>query len=129
MTPLIQSLITIVLFIAILGILVVIHEIGHFVTARLSNVRVLEFGVGFERGFRSEREDWIMTMVAAGMGICFLPEYSAVHPGIRHRLVVNPEVVRAVSVVSVAGRALPPAAVAFIKQALSYEWPGSVPRA
>ena len=25
----------------------VIHEIGHFVTARLANVRVLEFGVGF----------------------------------------------------------------------------------
>ena len=47
MTGLVQSIITIVLFIAILGILVVIHEIGHFVTARLSNVRVLEFGVGF----------------------------------------------------------------------------------
>ena len=48
-----------------------------------------EFGVGFQRGFRSEREDWIMTMVAAGMGICFLPEYSAIHPGIRHRLRVR----------------------------------------
>ena len=51
MTPIIQSItqsmLTIVLFIAILGILVVIHEIGHFVTARLANVRVLEFGVGF----------------------------------------------------------------------------------
>ena len=46
-TAIFQSIITIVLFIAILGILVVIHEIGHFVTARLANVRVLEFGVGF----------------------------------------------------------------------------------
>jgi regulator of sigma E protease len=46
-TGLVQSIITIVLFIGILGILVVIHEIGHFVTARLANVRVLEFGVGF----------------------------------------------------------------------------------
>jgi regulator of sigma E protease len=42
-----QSIITVVLFLAILGILVVIHELGHFVTARLANVRVLEFGVGF----------------------------------------------------------------------------------
>ena len=42
-----QSIITIVLFIAILGVLVVIHELGHFVTARLANVRVLEFGIGF----------------------------------------------------------------------------------
>jgi regulator of sigma E protease len=46
-TGFIQSIITIVLFFAILGILVVIHEIGHFVTARLANVRVLEFGIGF----------------------------------------------------------------------------------
>ena len=30
-----------------LGVLVVIHELGHFVTARLAGVRVLEFGLGF----------------------------------------------------------------------------------
>src|SRR5688572_24754349 len=47
MTGFFQSIITIVLFLAILGILVVIHELGHFVTARLANVRVLEFGIGF----------------------------------------------------------------------------------
>ena len=47
MTGFLQSIITVVLFIAILGILVVIHELGHFVTARLANVRVLEFGIGF----------------------------------------------------------------------------------
>lgn len=47
MTGAIQSLITIVLFVLILGVLVVIHELGHFVTARLAKVRVLEFGVGF----------------------------------------------------------------------------------
>jgi regulator of sigma E protease len=47
MTGFAQSIITIVLFLAILGILVVIHELGHFVTARLAGVRVLEFGLGF----------------------------------------------------------------------------------
>ena len=47
MTGLLQSLITIVLFILILGGLVLIHELGHFVTARLAGVRVLEFGIGF----------------------------------------------------------------------------------
>ena len=36
MTGFFQSIITIVLFLAILGILVVIHELGHFVTARLA---------------------------------------------------------------------------------------------
>jgi regulator of sigma E protease len=42
-----QSIVTIVLFFVILGGLVIFHELGHFVTARLANVRVLEFGVGF----------------------------------------------------------------------------------
>ncbi len=47
MTGFFQSIITVVLFLAILGVLVVIHELGHFVTARLFGVKVLEFGLGF----------------------------------------------------------------------------------
>jgi regulator of sigma E protease len=47
MTGALQSVITIVLFVLILGLLVIIHELGHFVTARLARVRVLEFGIGF----------------------------------------------------------------------------------
>jgi regulator of sigma E protease len=39
--------ITIVLFVVVLGGLVLIHELGHFITARLAGVRVLEFGIGF----------------------------------------------------------------------------------
>jgi regulator of sigma E protease len=42
-----------------LGALVLVHEIGHFVTARLARVRVLEFGIGFPpraRVLRSEGE-------------------------------------------------------------------------
>jgi regulator of sigma E protease len=36
-----------ILFIVILGGLVIVHELGHYLTARLFNVRVLEFGIGF----------------------------------------------------------------------------------
>ncbi|HVL52653.1 MAG TPA: M50 family metallopeptidase [Vitreimonas sp.] len=43
----IGTIVTIVLFFTILGSLVVVHEVGHFVTARLAKVRVLEFGIGF----------------------------------------------------------------------------------
>jgi regulator of sigma E protease len=46
-TAALQSLITIVIFFVMLGGLVVIHELGHFITARLAGVRVLEFGLGF----------------------------------------------------------------------------------
>ncbi len=42
-----QSAFTIVLFFFILVVLVVVHELGHFVVARLLGIRVLEFGIGF----------------------------------------------------------------------------------
>lgn len=38
---------TILLFIAILIFLVIVHELGHFITAKLTGVRVLEFGLGY----------------------------------------------------------------------------------
>ncbi len=44
---LVRTVITVVLFLGILGVLVLVHEIGHFVVARLYRVRVLEFGIGF----------------------------------------------------------------------------------
>ena len=45
--PVVQSVITILLFFLVLGLLVLVHELGHFLTARAANVRVLEFGIGF----------------------------------------------------------------------------------
>ena len=59
MIPFVQSVITAIIFVVMLGALVVIHELGHFVTARLARIRVLEFGVGFPpraRVLRSEGE-------------------------------------------------------------------------
>lgn len=42
-----NTLITIILFIVVLGVLVLVHEIGHFVLSRLFGVGVEEFGIGF----------------------------------------------------------------------------------
>jgi regulator of sigma E protease len=41
------SVAKVALFLVVLSVLVVLHEYGHFVLARLNNVRVLEFSVGF----------------------------------------------------------------------------------
>ena len=38
---------TIIIFLAVLSILVLVHEIGHFVTARKLGCKVEEFGIGF----------------------------------------------------------------------------------
>src|SRR3989338_4114698 len=40
-------MLTIIIFIAILSILVVAHEFGHFFTARRAGMKVYEFGLGF----------------------------------------------------------------------------------
>lgn len=52
----IYIVVTIVAFVLILGILVIIHELGHFLTARLFKVRVEEFGIGFPPRLYPSRE-------------------------------------------------------------------------
>jgi len=81
-----------------------------------------ERGATVHRVYRSEREDWIQTMVAAGLGLCFMPEYSASHPGIVSRRVVDPAVEREVSLVTVAGRRFSPSVAAFVDAMRRYEW-------
>jgi DNA-binding transcriptional LysR family regulator len=39
--------------------------------------------------FRSEREDWVQSMVNAGIGFAFMPEYSVTVPGIIQRPLVE----------------------------------------
>jgi DNA-binding transcriptional LysR family regulator len=81
-----------------------------------------ERGAALKDGYRSEREDWIQVMIMAGMGVCFTPEYSAILPGLHTRPVIEPEVVREVSLVTVAGRRFSPAVAAFVKAARAYRW-------
>lgn len=42
-----SALLTIVTFLIVIFVLVLAHELGHFITAKLRHVRVLEFGLGF----------------------------------------------------------------------------------
>jgi DNA-binding transcriptional LysR family regulator len=85
--------------------------------------RLEETGARILRSYRSEREDWIQTMVAAGMGVCFMPEFSATQPGIVTRPVLEPEVTRRVVQVTVAGRRFSPTLAAFVESARRYRWP------
>ena len=80
------------------------------------------FGFKILSAYRSEREDWILAMVAAGMGVCFIAEFSVIQPGVCHRPVVDPEIVREVCLVSVADRSHSPAISAFAKEVREYDW-------
>jgi DNA-binding transcriptional LysR family regulator len=79
-------------------------------------------GVRLRISYSSEREDWIQNMVAGGLGICFIPEFSAVVPGLQVRPVSEPEVSRDVCLVTVAGRRFSPAVATFVAAVKSYGW-------
>jgi DNA-binding transcriptional LysR family regulator len=62
-------------------------------------------------------------MVAAGMGVCFIPEFSATHPGLVLRQVLDPEVTRQVCLVTVAGRRWSSPLASFVQALRRYRWP------
>lgn len=72
--------------------------------------------------FGSTREEWIQSMVLAGMGVCFMPEYTLVLPGVQARKVIKPEIIREVSLITVPGRRFSPAVLRFIAATQAYDW-------
>jgi DNA-binding transcriptional LysR family regulator len=69
-----------------------------------------------------EREDWVQAMVSAGLGMTVMPEFLPILPGIEMRLVVEPEVHRQISLVTVAGRPHSKPVGLAVKTARSYAW-------
>lgn len=60
---------TILLFIAILVLLIVVHEFGHFVVAKLSGMRVDEFGIGYPprlAGFKKGGTEYTLNALPFG---------------------------------------------------------------
>lgn len=74
--------------------------------------------------FRSEREDWVQTMVLSGLGFAFMPEYSVSVNGLLSRPLVEPAVSRDVQAFEVRGRRRSPAAALFLQNMTRFAWPG-----
>jgi DNA-binding transcriptional LysR family regulator len=74
--------------------------------------------------FRSEREDWVQAMVLARIGFAFMPECSVTLPDLLQRPLIDPEVSRAISLLSVPGRPFSPATAAMVRAAQKFPWPG-----
>lgn len=79
-------------------------------------------GVELTRPYRSERDDWILGMAAAGLGFSFIPEFCITMPGLLTRPLIEPKVVRTVSLVTVRGRPHSPAVGAFVRAAMKEKW-------
>jgi LysR family transcriptional regulator, hydrogen peroxide-inducible genes activator len=82
-------------------------------------------GLALRVSYQTEREDWIQSLVAGGVGVCFLPEFSASVGGLRTRPLIEPHVDRSVSLVSVLGREQTRQASSFLSLAVKYDWPRS----
>ncbi len=81
-----------------------------------------EKDVSLDVRYESEREDWIQSMIMAGMGSSFMPEHLSMHPNLARRLVVDPDVTREIDLVTVSGRRFSPAVAAFVRMARTHEW-------
>ena len=70
---------TVVAFIVALGILIVVHELGHYSVARWCGVKVLRFSVGFGRPLvrrihGADRTEWVIGAIPLGGYVKMLDE-------------------------------------------------------
>jgi regulator of sigma E protease len=76
---------TLVAFIVALGVLIVVHEYGHYLVARLCNVKVLRFSVGFGRPLATwrtgpDQTEWVVAAIPFGGYVKMLDEREAPVP-------------------------------------------------
>jgi DNA-binding transcriptional LysR family regulator len=79
--------------------------------------------------YESERDDWIQSLVLAGLGCTAIPEFAATIPGLVLLPLVEPVLTRRVNLVCVRGRPHVPQVGAMMLAAKRYAWPGvNIPR-
>jgi regulator of sigma E protease len=74
-----SAAVTILSFLVTVGVLVVIHELGHYAAARLMGVKILRFSVGFGRALWSRRfgpdqTEWTIAAIPLGGYVKMLDE-------------------------------------------------------
>nr|WP_207301837.1 RIP metalloprotease RseP [Rhodocyclus tenuis] len=82
---------TLAAFLLAIGLLVVVHEFGHYFVARRLGVKVLSFSLGFgkplwSRRWGADRTEWVIAALPLGGFVRMLDEREGeVDPGERHR--------------------------------------------
>src|SRR5687767_2707674 len=74
-----NAFITILSFLVTVGVLVVIHELGHYAAARWVGVKILRFSVGFGRTLWMRRKgrdgtEWVLAAIPLGGYVKMLDE-------------------------------------------------------
>jgi regulator of sigma E protease len=101
-----SAVMTVVAFLVALAVLIVVHEFGHYLAARLTGVKVLRFSVGFGRPLRMWRlgadgTEWAVGLVPLGGYVKMLDEGEGpVSPHECHRAFNRQSVWKRVAIVS-----------------------------
>src|ERR1017187_9349148 len=66
-------------FVLALGLLIIAHEFGHYLAARLCKVKVLRFSIGFgppliKRRYGRDQTEWVVSAVPLGGYVKMLDE-------------------------------------------------------
>lgn len=88
----------------------------------LQQARLRIGGIEFKRPYTSDRDDWVQSMVRAGLGFTYIPEHAVTVAGLATRPLVDPEVWRTVQLVTVRGRPHSAAVGAFVRAARQQNW-------
>jgi DNA-binding transcriptional LysR family regulator len=79
-------------------------------------------GIAVHTVYRSERDDWVQSIVMSGIGFTFIPEHSITIPGLVCRPLTDPAVSRSIVLATVRGRPHSRAVAEFVKACRSYPW-------
>jgi regulator of sigma E protease len=95
-------------FVVAIGVLVTVHEYGHYLAARLMGVKVLRFSVGFgkpiyRRHFGADRAEFVIAAIPLGGYVKMLDEREAPVPAEEVSRAFNRKSLRARNTVIVAG--------------------------
>ncbi len=109
---------------------VTLHETSgkDYVDRLACELREIVMGVCHERGvelyaaFRTDREDWVQSLVEAGLGFAFMPEHSVTSRSVATRPLIDPAVERAVLAAEVRGRKRSPPAKLFFEALNTHPW-------
>lgn len=82
-----------------------------------------ERGLELNVVFRSEREDWIQSLVYDGVGVSMIPRYSLLRPELDYRPIVDPPLSRSVELAFVDEEEVSPGLARLIEESMAYEWP------
>ncbi len=81
-----------------------------------------EFPYDLTIRFASENEEWVQAMVLTGLGCAILPEYSVFQPDLLTRPLIDPEIMRTVSLATVRGRHHPAGVAMLVRLCQSLKW-------